>query len=448
MTLTLAPLTGIGEITAGCDLAAQICQSARHVRWPDNSTGLANGDVLVVTSKVVAKAQGRIRYGQRDDFLPDETVRVVAERGTLKIVANRNGLVMAAAGIDESETEPGTCVLLPVDPDGSAEDLRAAISRELGLDEIGVIISDTFGRPWREGVVDVAIGAAGIECLLDLRGQRDRFGNILTATVTAIADELASASDVVAGKSRGIPAVAIRGAGESVAASGTETATNASAMVRDLSDDLFSLGTAEAIAQGRREAVLGRRTIRFFTDQPVDRAVVDSCLAAAITAPAPHHTTPWRFIVMEKTAARDQLLDAMAQQWRRDLRDIDGFTSTSIDKRVARGDVLRRAPVVILPFLELAGSAHDYPDERRRNFERDLFMVAGGAAVENLLVALSAHGLGSAWISSTVFCPQTVAAELNLPDSWQPLGAVAVGQPANAAPARPSRDLSEFVDYR
>lgn len=448
MSLVLAPLIGIAEITPENDLAAQVCQSARNVRWPDNSIGLTNGDVLVITSKVVAKAEGRVRSGRREDFLAEETTRLVAARGSLKIVENRNGLVMAAAGIDESETEPGTCVLLPVDPDGSAERLRAAIARELGLNELGVIISDTFGRPWRGGVTDVAIGAAGVECLLDLRGSRDRFGNPLTATVTAVADELASASDLVAGKSRGIPAVAIRGAGEFVRSATAGVDAGAATMTRAPGDDLFSLGTAEAIEKGRREAVFGRRTIRSFVDRPVDRTVIDRCLAAAVTAPAPHHTTPWRFIVMEQTSARDQLLDAMAQQWRQDLADIDGFTTSSIDKRVARGDVLRRAPVVILPFLELAGCAHVYPDQRRRGFERDLFMVAGGAAVENLLVALSAHGLGSAWISSTVFCPNVVATELTLPETWQPLGAIAVGHPVEAAQARPTRDLAEFVDYR
>ncbi|MFG2830653.1 coenzyme F420-0:L-glutamate ligase [Streptomyces sp. NPDC048434] len=429
-------LPGVPEVRPGDDLVKLIAAAATADGLPQ----LADGDVLLVTSKIVSKAEGRvIEATDREAAIDRETVRVVARRGPLRIVQNRQGLVMAAAGVDASNTPSGTVLLLPEDPDASARALRAGLRTELGVD-VGVVISDTFGRPWRNGLTDVAIGAAGVRVLDDLRGGTDTYGNPLSATVVATADELAAAGDLVKGKAAGLPVAVVRGLPHVVEEAGD--GAGARVMVRSAEDDMFRLGTSEAV----REAVTARRTVRAFRTEPVDPGAVRRAVAAALTAPAPHHTTPWRFVLLESPQARVRLLDAMRDAWIADLRG-DGKSEESIAKRVRRGDVLRTAPYLAVPCMVMDGS-HSYPDARRSAAEREMFVVAHGAGIQNFLVALAGERLGSAWISSTMFCRDVVREVLGLPENWEPMGAVAVGHPAAAPAPRPARTADDFVVVR
>lgn len=212
--IALIPLTGIGEIEPGIDLSMMVASALA----PQRADGpeLHDGDVVVITQKVVSKAEGRLIAIDPDDaeaktaLVEQESVRIVRRRGDLIISETRHGFVCANAGIDLSNVALGTAALLPEDSDRSARRIRAGLRAHLGVD-VGVIISDTFGRTWRRGVTDVAIGCAGVAAVVDLRGTLDANGRELMATEVCVADELASAAELVMGKDRGIPAAIVRG---------------------------------------------------------------------------------------------------------------------------------------------------------------------------------------------------------------------------------------------
>lgn len=435
----IIPVTGLGEFRPGDDVAAAVAAAADWLR---------DDDVVVVTSKVLSKVEGRMvpaptdpeqRDALRRKLIDDEAVRVVARKGRTLITENAIGLIQAAAGVDGSNVESAELALLPVDPDRSAAAVRDGLARRLGV-RVGVVVTDTMGRAWRNGQTDVAIGAAGLTVLHGYAGAHDTFGNELVVTEIAVADELAAAADLVKGKLTGIPVAVVRGL------TLHDDGSSGHTLVRAGRDDLFWLGTAEAIDLGRRQAQLLRRSVRSFSTEPVAAELIEAAVAEALTAPAPHHTRPVRFVWVREHTNRTQLLDAMKAQWQADLTG-DGRSPEQIANRVARGQLLYDAPELVIPMMVPDG-AHSYPDPARTAAEHTMFTVAAGAAVQGLLVALAAREVGSCWVGSTIFAADVVRAELDLPADWEPLGAIAIGYPSDPQGVRDPVSVDGLLHYR
>ncbi|HXR43452.1 MAG TPA: coenzyme F420-0:L-glutamate ligase [Pseudolysinimonas sp.] len=249
MSLSVEPVAGLPEFVAGDDLPAMLADAV--------AASLEAGDIVVVTSKIVSKAEGRqVAAADREDAITSQTVRLVAQRGATRIVENPQGLVMAAAGVDASNAPDGVVLLLPEDPDASALAIARALRERTGL-EIGVIVSDTFGRPWRDGQVDAAIGAAGIHVIEDLRGRLDANGRELQVSAPAVADEIAAAAELVKGKSSGVPVAIVRGLGHLV---GGLDLPGARRLVRLGAADMFRVGSEEAWREGYEAGLRGATT--------------------------------------------------------------------------------------------------------------------------------------------------------------------------------------------
>ena len=230
MRIEVWGVEGIGEVRAGDDVAQTIADAiAKH------KDGLANGDVVVVTHKIISKAEGRIRPAANEEeyrqAVEDEAAEIIRRRGPLVIAQTRHGFICANAGVDRSNVEGDNVVLLPERPDRSAHQIRMRLKEVFGRN-VGVVVSDTFGRPWRRGLTDVAIGCSGVVSIVDLKGTLDMQGRVLEVSEIAVIDEIAAAADLVMGKASGVPVAVIRGL--SVAGNG-----RAADLVRPANEDMF-----------------------------------------------------------------------------------------------------------------------------------------------------------------------------------------------------------------
>ncbi|GAB3246206.1 coenzyme F420-0:L-glutamate ligase [Kineosporia babensis] len=281
--LHVYPVRGIGEVTTEDDVAALVLDAAGR-----SGLGLEDGDVLVVSSKIISKAEGRtVDAHGRDEQISAESKRLVAARrtpgGLARIVEAAAGPVMAAAGVDNSNVAPGTVLLLPGDPDASARAIRAALTSLTGL-QLGVVVSDTAGRAWRDGQTDFALGCAGLSPTEDLRGQDDTHGQRMEVTIRAVADELAGAADLVKGKLSGVPVALVRGYGDFVLPK-DEDGPGAAVMLRPVAADWFRYGQVEAV---RWALGVDPETVEAPTAPP--GPVLDRLLRAvevALAAPSP-----------------------------------------------------------------------------------------------------------------------------------------------------------------
>jgi len=432
MRLEILSVESLPEIGPGTDLAGLIA---------DRST-VRDGDVVVVTSKVVSKAEGRIvevdptgREAARRDWAEREARRIVARRDDLIITETTHGFVCANSGVDGSNLPPDRLALLPLDPDDSAARLRDGLKAR-GAD-VGVVISDTFGRPWRAGQTNVAIGVAGLRAARDHRGEKDVFGTLMEATLIAVADEIAGAAELVMGKTEGVPVALVRGLPTEAFGSGS-----AGELVRPADEDLFRSGTIEGIE--------GRRSIRAFIDREVPREAIERAVPAAATAPAPHGSRtgrPWRYVWLRTQTPRNRFLEAIEAAWKRDL-DADGTPFGIIEQRISQSRaMLGDAPVLIACFVSLAG-ADRYSDAERLLAEREMFLTAAGASIQNLMLTFVAQGIGSCWLSTSLFCNEESADALGLGPEWQAVGCVIAGYPRSDPDRRAPVDPKPFLDVR
>ena len=383
MTVELIGIEGLPEVRPGDDLAALLERPLTAVPARDR-------DVLAVTQKVVSKAEGRmVPDDDRAGWIERESVGLVARRGDVVIVRTRHGFVCANAGVDASNVPEGFLTLLPEDPDASAERLQKELCARLGLSRLGVVVTDTFGRPWREGVVDVAIGCAGLPPLVDLRGTRDDRGRALETTVVALADAVAAASGLVMGKAARVPAAIVRGLDTAVLDAPPGPAR---ALVRAPADDLFRESASVAVA--------ATAPVASFGSGAVPRASIEEAVVAASTAVgAP------RFLALTSRAALHRLRAAIEGSGRSDLPHASA------------------AIVACLPADVSAGAASS---------------LRAGAAIGQLTVALHAHGIDWAWEPEMPFDGGLVGAALGLADDWRPIAIVALGaMPEGVAAPRP-----------
>jgi coenzyme F420-0:L-glutamate ligase / coenzyme F420-1:gamma-L-glutamate ligase len=372
-TVEIRPVPGLPELRPGDDLAGLLAAAAPWLR---------DGDIVVVTSKAVSKVEGRLlavppdpvgRELARQAAITAETVRVVASRGRTRIAQTRHGIVLASAGVDASNVRRDELALLPLDPDASAARLRAQLRGRLGI-EVAVVVSDTIGRPWRIGLTDIAIGVAGMAALVDLRGAVDRHGNELELTEVAVADEVAAAADLGKGKLASVPAAVVRGL------STVDDKRGARAMVRRAEEDLFSLGTAEALAAGRAGL------LATLTDPRPGPAEVPADLVAAATPPG----TECRFVPVPAT--------------------LGARVRAAVDAPAA-------VPSPTLVLVCLPGDAA--PPAYLRT----------GTAIERFRTALAVDSVGSAILGDTPADPEGLAADLDLPAGWRAVAALALGAP-------------------
>jgi coenzyme F420-0:L-glutamate ligase/coenzyme F420-1:gamma-L-glutamate ligase len=245
MTITLEAVEGIGEIEPGDDLATLVVEHA----------DLAEGDVVVITSKIVSKAAG-LSADDKEQLVAEQTDRMVATRGGTRIIRTHHGLTMAAAGVDGSNVEAGTYLPLPPDPDASARSIRSGI-QQLSGKRVAVVISDTAGRAWRRGQTDIAIGCAGLTPLEAFAGRADSYGNPLLVTAPAVADEVAAAAELASGKLGRRPVVIVRGLPAGLVTE--DDGPGAAGLVRPESEDLFGLGSREAVVAALSGNVLAPR---------------------------------------------------------------------------------------------------------------------------------------------------------------------------------------------
>jgi coenzyme F420-0:L-glutamate ligase/coenzyme F420-1:gamma-L-glutamate ligase len=447
VTAQLIALEGMPFVSPGDDLAALIVEALYH-----SGETLRDGDVVVVAQKIVSKAEGRAvkltsvvpsdealavaEETNKDPRLVElilrETAEVVRRRRDVLIVAHRLGFVSANAGVDQSNVDgDDSALLLPEDPDRTCTELRRLLKASTGAD-VAVIINDSHGRAFRKGTVGVAIGASGLPALDDRRGDLDLYRRPLRITEVALADELASAASLLMGQAgEGRPVVIVRGIALK------RRIGMAANLFRPRETDLFRPPASDDLFRYRR-------SVRRYSNKPVSDRLLDDILALAVCAPSAHNRQPWRFAVLKDAVSKSRLALGMAERLRSD-RSRDGDAAEVIEKDVAKSLArITAAPMAVVVSLTMEDMDR-YPDAGRADAEHQMAVQGTAMAMQNILLAAHAKGLGTSIMCAPLFCPDTVRRILDLPDRWEPQALLTLGYPTKTASAPRRRPLQDVV---
>jgi coenzyme F420-0:L-glutamate ligase/coenzyme F420-1:gamma-L-glutamate ligase len=460
--IELIGIKKIPLIKKGDNIAEIITQSLKA-----GNLTLKEGDIIVIAQSIVSKSCGYIKnlkeispskeaYQIYENMVPkaqkfnipektpeliqaiiDESKEIIKKEHVI-IVETNHGFICANAGIDKSNVNgEDNVTLLPKDSDKEAEKVRVLLKKMTGKN-IAVIISDSFGRPFRRGAVGVAIGISGIDALLDKRGSKDLFGKILQSTIIGQIDSLASAAQLIMGEAdEGLPVVIIRGYKYKF----SETAS-VKEIIREKSDDLFRAPDEEKIFT---RVLKSRRSYKSeFEPEKITSKEIEECIDIARYAPSAHNGQYWRYIILEQDSIRDYLIEKMNKKLKSDLKK-DGKSDLFISQKTSsRRETFLKAPILVLLCLDTE-ELEEYNDPERDELEYLMGVQSVSSSATYLLLTLEAKGYASCWYCAPLFAKEIVKEVLNLPQSYIPMAFFTVGR-AKKSPNMPKRkNLNEII---
>jgi coenzyme F420-0:L-glutamate ligase/coenzyme F420-1:gamma-L-glutamate ligase len=459
--ITLIGIKNVPLIKKGDNIAHLILKSLE-----EDNLSLQQGDILVIAQSIVSKSQGYVK--NLKDISPSRRAYQIYEELTNKaqnfevstkspeliqaiineskeiiktehviIVETKQGFICANAGIDKSNVEQGKITLLPRDSDKKADKIRAML-KELTKQDVAIIISDSFGRPFRRGAVGVAVGISGIEALLDKRGCKDLYGRTLETTIVGQVDNLASAAQLIMGEAdEGLPIIIIRGYNFIF----SEEAT-IKEIIRDKTTDVFRTVDEEQII---KKHLKSRRSYKFdFKSEKINKKIIEECIDIARYAPSAHNRQHWRYIILEQDSTRNLLISKMNEKLKEDLVKDGKDVSFIAYKTNKRRETFLKAPLLVLLCLDTQ-ELEEYRDNERNQHEYLMAVQSISASATYFLLALEAKGFASSWYCAPLFAEGIVKEMLNLPNSYAPMAFFTVGLP-NKTPNIPIRkNLDEII---
>ncbi|MHA2391586.1 MAG: coenzyme F420-0:L-glutamate ligase [Promethearchaeota archaeon] len=427
---------------------------------------LQDGDIIVIAQSIISKSIGRIRnlkgitpsdealelfeilepkaekqgLPKKDlkqiQLILEESREIVKIKHVL-ITETKHGFVCADAGIDKSNVEGGEVVtLLPLNPDLQAERIRTSLYNETHKN-VAIIISDSFGRPFRIGAIGVAIGVSGINPILDMRGKKDLFGYELKTTIIGQADSIASAAQLVMGEAdEGIPIVLVRGYNYKF----DEEAT-INPILREKKNDIFRESERDLLI----ELLKSRRSYKLhFKNRRVDKAIIEDCIEIARWAPSAHNGQFWRYIILEKSEIREKLIEKMNEKLEDDLRK-DGKSKDFIAQKIKKTKSnFLEAPILILLCLD-SSELEEYSDDERKQNEFILGVQSISGSAIYLLLAFEIKKLAGCWYCAPLFAKEIIKKTLLLPESYTPMAFFTVGYPLKAVQPPVRKDLQDII---